>query len=816
MTRSIVLALCLFLSGAAALIYEVLWSRQFALVMGQTVYALSTIITAFLGGLAFGSWLGGRWTRRHGASLRLYGAMEIAIGATALCVPVLVRWLDPVFGVLYRTLGESLVVYSLAQLILCAAAVSVPTVLMGATLPVVTAMLVGGRGDVTRGVGMLYAMNTLGGMVGAALSGFVLLPALGMASTALVAVGLNLAVGALAFAFRQARLAEAAIVSPPERVTVRLRDAESATGLDRRGWSPRSLALLYGVSGFAALALEVGWARLVGLSIGSTTYGFTIILVAFIAGIGLGSLLLPRISFLTRDPLRGVFVLHAVIALAGILSVGYLGQLPVNVLRLTSDPDLVAGSLIVRELLLVFATIAVPAMAMGGIFPLLTTLVHRGAAAAGYATGLAYSANTFGNILGSLAAGFVFVPLLGMRATIIAAAMLSGLTGIAYLWPQLRQRSSKALIQAGGLAVAMAAAAPLMPAWQPALLTSAPFLAPPAASGSTTGTPADASRRVGEVISFREGASTVVTVTRMRTGSLMLYQDGVGESNTLGRLHRTLGHIPLLIHGDAKRALVIGLGAGHTLSAVTTHPLEEIDCIEISPEVVDAAREYFVRDGIDDPRVRLSVGDGRNHLRHSGKTYDVIISQPSNVWLAGASSLFTRDFFEEVRDHLNPGGVASSWFYAYTEEARRSIIGAFVETFPRAFLFDNQGVPSLLIGLEEDRALPAASLAAAMAVPRVQEDVRALSLEDPAGVLSSLIAGSQRLREYAAPVPANSDDNGYVAFHGLGDAVAAPFTRLSALQEDPLDYIDPTLGSPQQTQAFIERLNAAVGRQRRR
>jgi spermidine synthase len=809
--RAFILSLCLFLSGAAALIYEVLWSRQFALVMGHTVYALSTIITAFLGGLALGAWLGGRWTSRRGVSLRLYAAMELAIGVTALCVPLLVRWLDPVFGLLYRGVGDSLLVYSLAQFVLCGAAVLVPTVLMGATLPVVTAMWVGDRGEVTGSVGILYGMNTLGGMVGAALAGFVLLPAIGMGSTALVAVGLNVAVAVSAFGFSRLRAGEGAQATEPEgeRTWGQARATEPM-GSAGESLSPASLALLYGISGFAALALEVGWARLVGLSIGSTTYGFTIILVSFIAGIGLGSLFLPRIAFLTRDPIRGIFLLHAVIALAGILSVGYLGQLPVIVLRLTADPDLVGGSLIVGEIALVFATIALPAMAMGGIFPLLTALVHRGATAAGYAVGIAYSANTFGNILGSLFAGFVFIPMIGMRATIIVAAALSGVSGIAYLLPRLRAHSPAALLAAMGLMLTMVVAALLVPAWEPALLTSAPFLAQPAAPKPSTATAADV-QQFGEIVSFREGASTVVTVTRMR-GTSMLFQDGIGESNSLASLHRVLGHIPLLIHGDAKRALVIGLGAGHTLSAVATHPLAEIDCLEISPEVIDAARQYFVRDGIDDPRVRLSVGDGRNHLRHSGKTYDVIVSQPSHVWLAGASSLFTREFFEEVRDHLNPGGVASSWFYAFTEEARQSIIGAFAETFPQAFLFHNQGVPSLLIGLKEDRALPAAALLGAMRSPRVRQDTTSLRIDDPARVLGALIAGRRRLREYAAPVPANSDDNGYVAFHGLGDAVPAPFTHLTALQENPLDYIDPDLGSPLQTQAFIERLEAATRR----
>jgi len=621
-----------------------------------------------------------------------------------------------------------------------------------------------------------------------------------------VAVALNVAVGLIAFAVAGIGAGETVAAGATTAPTSGAVAAASEAG-ERRGGLPL-IVFLYGVSGFAALCLEVAWARLVGLSIGSTTYGFSIILVAFIAGIGFGSLISPRVSFLRRDPLRGIFLLHAVIALAGVFSVAYLGRLPLVVLNLTTNPDIGVGQLILLELLVVFLTIALPTLAMGGIFPLLTTLLHRELGAAGYATGLAYAANTLGNILGSLIAGFVLVPLIGMRATIITAAALSAVAGVGYLLPRLRRRSTAAVVSAVTLLAAVAVGALIVPAWQPKLLISAPFLATPGARSAIS---EEGSDRIKEIVSFREGASTLVTVTKSATGTLMLFQDGVGESNTFGALHRVLGHMPLLLHGDAERVLVIGLGAGHTLSAVTTHPLEAIECIEISPEVVDAARQYFVRDGLDDPRVQLRIGDGRNHLRHSGELYDVIISQPSHVWQAGASSLFTRDFFSEVRAHLAPGGVASSWFFAYTEEARQSIVGAFAAAFPNSFLFNNGAVPSLLIGLKDDGPLSAAKLMKAMAAPRVAADLKSLGLDEPAKVMRTFVAAAPRLHEYAAGVPANTDDNAYVAFHAIGEAVPAPFTKLRALQQDPLPYIDTTLDSPQQTDAFVARLRAGVG-----
>jgi spermidine synthase len=667
---------------------------------------------------------------------------------------------------------------------------------MGATLPMATALLVR-SGEVTARVGLLYGINTLGGVAGCGFAGFLLVPELGMSLTGWVAVGLNVTAALLALSF--ASPARDAVPAAPQ-------GEAAASPADRR--QAIVYTAVYALSGFASLTLEVAWARLVGLSIGSTTYGFTIILLTYIAGIGFGSLLLPRLRFLAARPVRGLFLLHAVIALGSVLALGYLGSLPLYVFRVATDSSSTAADTLMREAVLVFSTIVIPTLAMGGAYPLVVTLLHRLAGNTGAAAGIAYASNTAGNIAGSLLAGFVLVPWIGMRSTIVVAAVLSALAGVSFLLHEERGRPRAVAIRAALLAAALVLATVSAPDWHQGLITSAPYAASKV-PGEKAG---ERAPMVASLVEYREGASSVLTVTSEQ-GGLVLRQDGLAQAGTHGPFQRLLGHLPLVLHRDPKRVLLVGLGAGHTLDAVLTHPVEQVECVEISAEVRDAAHYYFHGRAIDNPRAYVHIGDGRNHLRHTRLLYDVIISHPSQAWLSGAAGLFTREYFQEVRNRLAPGGVATSWFFTYTAASRRSIVAAFSEVFPHAFLFDIQGQPTVLVGLRDDARLSVANIRKHLEVPEVRQDLKALGFGDAADVLGGFIAGGERLRGLRGDEPVSTDDNGYVAFHGLGDGVFEPLDALLQLREDPAPYIDATLATTEETAAFNARL-AEVRRQR--
>ncbi|HZR84148.1 MAG TPA: fused MFS/spermidine synthase [Candidatus Binatia bacterium] len=761
------LVACLFASGAAALIYEVVWLRQLGLVMGHTAYALSTVLTSFLGGLALGAYAGGRWARRGLASPRLYAAIELGVAVAALLMPLAIAALDPVFGGAYRRLADRFVAYNLVQFTLAGAVLLVPTFLMGTTLPIVTDMLVRSRARVGVATGLLYAVNSLGGCVGVALAGFVLLPRLGMAATNCTAAALNVVAAAVALASAR-RLARPDDVSPYDGDVASERDDAA------QGWpapSGAALALFYGVSGFAALTLEVAWARVVGLSIGSTMHGFTITLVSYIFGIALGSFAVPRVRFFARDPVRGLFALQILISLWTLVTLRYLGDLPARVLELLGSKDLTFERFLGGQLVLVLLTFVVPTVAMGGMFPLVAQLLRRRVRSSGWATGLGYASNTVGNIAGSWVAGFVLIPTIGMRATVVLAALLSGLAGVLYLAAGLRERPAATIARALAALTAVLVAARWAPGWSRQLLTAAPYIFAQevARTGSDRVLETIAAR---DLVEYREGPTGVVAVQR-GGDALMLYQDGLDEAGTHTHVVRLLGHLPFLFRPDAKDVLVVGLGAGQTLRGVLMHPVDRVESIEISRDVRDVAEKYFARDVLADPRARVLIGDARNHLRYAPERWDAIVSQPSYPWLSGASNLFTREYFADVRAHLKPGGVAASWFFTLDPGARRSIIRAWGEVFPRSYVLKIMGQPRALIGLSDDRPLDDAAIAAALAHPGAARDLQAFGLKTPADVRSLIVASDADLVRDTSDVPASTDDNAYVAFHALHGVVGS-------------------------------------------
>jgi spermidine synthase len=774
-----VLPYCLFVSGAAALIYEIVWLRQISLVMGHTVYALSAVLTAFLGGLALGADVGGRWVQRRGASIRLYAGIELMIACGALAVPGWLWLIEPVFGIAYRGLGSTFVLLSFAQFALCAAVLLVPTLLIGMTLPIVIALLTSDEGEIAIEAGWLYALSTFGGVVGAGMAGLVLLPQIGQWGTTIFAAALNLGVAIAAMCSPSTRACpnkgpahrvEPAKIKPQSRLTP--------------GWtSPphASLVLLYSLAGFAALALEVAWVRIVSLSIGSTTYGFTITLVTYISGIAVGSLVLPRLRWISSNPVRAIISLHILVSVWTLLSLPYLGTLPIQIAALMNSAH-TFESLFLSELLLVFVTIAVPTIAMGGIFPLVANLLHRAHASAGRAVGSAYTANTLGSIAGSLAAGFVLVPWIGMRGTIILSAVLTAVVGLGYLLPN-RELSSRAKFSlASAVVFITSTGAYFLPHWDQEIVTSGPYVHGKQVYSYSQRKDVTFTKSIqltfGPLIDYQEGPTTVVAVRKPAEDYLQLWVGGILEGTTQGRLFQFLGHLPMSLHGSARKVLIVGLGSGTTLSSVVKHAVEHVDSVEISPEVVGMARKHFapfLGGALDDPRVRVLVGDGRNHLRHSQNMYDVIVSQPTYPWVSGAASLFTHEYFSEIKEHLAPGGIACVWFDSESEDISDSIIRTWQDVFPNAYLFAplTARQRNVLIGYRDDDEISMSSLDKAMAIPAVKSEMTQAGFRLPQDVLARLAAGPDDLAKQQFEAPINTDENGYVEFHAFPDSIDA-------------------------------------------
>jgi spermidine synthase len=283
----------------------------------------------------------------------------------------------------------------------------------------------------------------------------------------------------------------------------------------------------------------------------------------------------------------------------------------------------------------------------------------------------------------------------------------------------------------------------------------------------------------GELVDYREGATATVSVRRAGD-QLWLQVDGVPEAASHPSIQNFVAQVPMIFHGQARRVLVVGLGSGGTLASVLRWPVEHVDVVEISPEVRDVARRWFAPSTgrpLDDPRVHLLIGDGRNHLRYGRQLYDVIVSQPSRPWAAGSSGLFTREYFAEMRDHLAPGGVACAWFWGNAVQLGRPVVRAWHEVFPATYAFGFQGEETVLIAFRDGGTLDPARVARAMAAPAVRDDLARLGFRQPGDLMAAAVAGPDGVARFADGVPPNTDDNAYVEFASRGGLLVLARTR---------------------------------------
>ena len=785
-------ALVFAASGAAALIYEVTWTRLLTLELGHGVAAASTVLAAFMGGLAIGAAYGGRIAARYEPirALRVYAALEIAIAVLALVLPFELDALDPLLASAYADGGGG-TTFALLRFFTSLVLLSLPAAAMGATFPIAARWFVQGVGAAARDAGALYAANTIGAAIGALAAGFLLLPFMGLYGATSVAVALNLAAagGAYFVSTREAqRGAARTAASPPstaDAATARVARPRRAKPLPRVA-TPWMAGLALGVSGFASLVLQVVWTRLLALILGPTTYAFSIIVSVFITGLAIGAAISSRIAARVRQPLIGLSVCLALSVGLAAAAASLVDQGLLVIADIVAQPNVTFRDVLMRQALLALALLAPMTIAFGAAFPFAVAAATRSDETVAADLGLIYAVNTAGAIAGALLAGFAFIPWVGLHGTLRIVTVLGAAGAFALLF--LGRTTGRARVAAGAVALAVMALGVALPQWDRLLLSSGAYKYASVLQGPDVRTALTA----GELLYYREGASATVAVRRA-AGTISLAIDGKVDASNAGDMltQRLLAHVPLLLHENPRDVAILGLGSGVTLGSALTHPIRRADVLEISPEVVEASRFFETENhgAIDDPRTRLIVGDGRTHLVLTREQYDVIISEPSNPWMAGIASLFTREFFEAAKARLTPGGVLCQWAHTYDISTRdlQSIVATFVSVFPDGTLWLVGDGDVLLIGSNTPIEPRLPGVAARFARPGVSEDLASVGVTAPAHVLSLFIAGGEQLARWSEGAPIQSDNRAALEFSGpqsiFGPSEADNAALLRALAE---------------------------------
>lgn len=731
------LALLLLCSGICALIYQVLWLRVLALTFGVTVHAAAVVLASFMGGLALGSLLAGRLADRTPSPLRLFGLVELAIGLCALATPLALGAVQSVFVAASPYLPESLLLGTVIRVVLSFGVLLLPTALMGATLPIVIKSSLARLDGLGTRISILYASNTTGAILGALLAGFYLIPRIGLSRSFLIAAAINSAVGLTALALSRAlpRSGPSPIAEPAP--------AEAAVTAERGQMRGAQVVLLVSaLSGFASLALEVVWFRVLAIFLGPTSYTFTVVLATVLTGIALGSALAaPILRWRRLDGMQALALLQfagAALVLTSFSGLVVPGQAPMWLARLMTS--LGAGFALPAAALSL--TVVLPASLFFGLaFPIGLRLwagAGKGDAETGRRVGVFYSVNVGGAILGSLVAGFLLLPLLGSRASLVAMAALYLLAGIALQLVCARRRP---LVT--GLAVSAVIAVVLQVQAVP--------------------DPLDLMHRriyAGRpVIWQEEGPQTTVAVVG-GVNNRVMYLDGRHQANDspgMTFIHRRIGILPAVLHPDPKRALVIGLGGGATAGGLSQYPGLGVDVIELSSGVVKASA-YFSHMNFDilhHPNVRIRLDDGRNVLQRVRTRYDVITADAIIPRHAGANSLNSVEYFRLVRNALSPGGVALHWNGGATATEHQLILRAFVEAFPLATLW---GDGSLMVGSLQPLSLSRDRIEVMLAEPATRAMLGLMHVESFAHLERMFKASPEDIRVYLGNGPVLSDD----------------------------------------------------------
>lgn len=764
---------CFFLSGVSALIYEICWIRKATLVFGSSTFALSTILAIFFAGLALGNHLFGRWGQQQRQPIRCYALLETALALFALASPLLFEGLETVYAAFFRDENANSL-YSIGSRILLISLVLLPpTMLMGGTLPLFCRQLVDSNRTIAGRIGMLYGINTLGGVCGCLLAGFLLIPEIGVFYTICIAAAINLLAAAIAGPL------PLQVSHDPEAPTPSVtRQDGHAAGSPLPTVSVRDLGLLFFIVGFVSIGNEVIWARFLTLLVRNSVYTYTITLSVVLSGIVIGSLIASRL-FDKPWPLIRIFAVLQLLSSALTL---FIMTLPPAFWQ--SFGEGIAPF---------FLLILIPSSMAGACFPLLNRLALKNYRQSASTVGSMTALNICGGIAGSLFAGFFALPALGLHYALLifcATGVLAGIIAITRDTPPAPRRSSRAVFTSFQFSHILLSV----------LVFGAVIL-----SGNTR-LPQSYLGPESLLVDFEEGYGSLLSV--VRKGSTRQLQIDRLWQGTDTRNHQIMAaHVPMLLHDTPQQVLVVGLGVGQTPSRFLLHDIDSLHVVDIEPKIFPFVRRNFDSTWMDDPRVRLVAEDGRTFVNHTDNRYDVISIEVGQVFRPGIESFYSVEFYENAKNHLQPGGIVAQFVpLAFFEvDQFQSILATFQQVFPQSILWYNTQ-EMLLLGSSEPLRLSGPNLVKLQSDPAIQRDLQYSHwggpehwLNQPGVFLGGFFSGPDQIRAMAGSAPVYRDDHPVLAYQvartqhhdhnevAISELLSQHLAPVTSIVEEPLN-----------------------------
>ncbi|MEO0128824.1 MAG: fused MFS/spermidine synthase [candidate division WOR-3 bacterium] len=716
-----------FLSGFSALIYEVVWARLLLLAFGSTTVANTIVITAFMLGLGLGGLYYGSNIDRAKNYKKLFLQLQLGIGFSSLLLLFFINKLPILYKGILNNIhlnqpGSSVLIFIMTFIILF-----VPTFLMGGTFPVITKLYVQDENKIKNGIGTLYGLNTLGGVIGALLTGFFFIRNFGLSITQLIAISINFTIGILLFLQRSKILVE----DKDNKLDPHVFKPTNMKNLEK--YLPSVAAL----SGFSSLACEIFWMRALSIFLTNSTYTFTIILIVFLTGISIGSIIFTKLS--KKSNFYNIFaIIQLLIGLYILIGCLFLHKLPLLLFLFQNILEIPAFRMFLPALILSVAIVFVPTIFMGISFPLICTLYGQKIQQLGKRLGNVYFSNTLGSALGSLFAGLLLIHYLGVIRGLIFIAFINLLIGFVFTI-YLKKKLLNIIIFVCAIIITFYS-------------IRNTFILPPSIYHSPG--------RQDRVLYYKETRDGTVIVSEDRsTGIRSCYVNNsavIGTTYDALKVVKMLGNLPFIFNPDAREVLVIGFGVGITTSAIAKYDIKQIDCVEICPGLREAAK-YFAKFNnyiYNNPLVNFIPNDGRNFLLLSKKRYDIISCDPTHPIL-GSGSLYTKEYFRLCKEHLSEKGVVCQYlpFHKLSPKQFKSLIKTFADVFPHTSIWLGYS-HGILVGTNHSQKIKFESF----------KNVKDEMLNDPYLLAVSYLLDTEKINHFSIGAKINTDDKPILEF----------------------------------------------------